>query len=285
MFRHLPILLVILASTSAYAEQGFFEQLLELVEEQGRDDDERTGRLSPPTSIASEPLALQPTTTRRHNQKRSRASRRHSVPAPLRQPEARTGSPTASSKNMGRSSAAEPPVPPELINDSKPVESVCQRKIRAMFCHRRLFGQTPCRRRSQLGLTKVPALRARKATRHARCKPKPSPRRKTMHGRVRQKWHSRPSRSLSSTCNASSWQVFPRPGLDWGSGCLSFAASWPKPSTPDLGSGPMPKCGATRHALLRSFSGMRRVTAPRLRTAEAPNVEPLRPGESTRQCR
>ena len=44
MFRHLPILLVILASTSAYAEQGFFEQLLELVEEQGRDDDERTGR-------------------------------------------------------------------------------------------------------------------------------------------------------------------------------------------------------------------------------------------------
>lgn len=28
MFRHLPILLVILASTSAHAEQGFFEQLL-----------------------------------------------------------------------------------------------------------------------------------------------------------------------------------------------------------------------------------------------------------------
>ena len=44
MFRHLPILLIIFASTSAHAEPGFFEQLLELVEEQDRDDDKRTGR-------------------------------------------------------------------------------------------------------------------------------------------------------------------------------------------------------------------------------------------------
>lgn len=122
MFRHLPILLVILASTSAHAEQGFFEQLLDSLKSKAATTSEPVGE--PADSIASEPLALQPTTTRRHNQKRSRASRRHSVPAPLRQPEARTGSPTASSKNMGRSSAAEPAVPPELINDSKPVESV-----------------------------------------------------------------------------------------------------------------------------------------------------------------
>jgi hypothetical protein len=123
MFRHLPILLVVLASTSAHAEQGFFEQLLvSLKNKAATTTSEPVGE--PADSIASEPLALQPTTTRRHNQKRSRASRRHSVSAPLRQPEARTGSPTASSKNMGRSSAAEPAVSPELINDSTPVESV-----------------------------------------------------------------------------------------------------------------------------------------------------------------
>ena len=43
MFRHLPILLIIFATTSAHAEQGFFEQVLELVEEQNHDD-KRTGR-------------------------------------------------------------------------------------------------------------------------------------------------------------------------------------------------------------------------------------------------
>ena len=123
MFRHLPILLVIFASTSAHAEQGFFEQLLDsLKSKAATTTSEPVGE--PADSTASEPLALQPTTTRRHNQKRSRASRRHSVSAPLRQPEARAGSPAASSKNMGQSSAAEPVVSPELINDSKPVESV-----------------------------------------------------------------------------------------------------------------------------------------------------------------
>jgi hypothetical protein len=120
--RHLPILLVILASTSAHAEQGFFEQLLDSLKSKAATTSEPAGE--PADSTASEPLALQPTTTRRHNQKRSRASRRHSVSAPPRQPEARTGSPTASSKNIGRSSAADPAVPPELNNDSKPVESV-----------------------------------------------------------------------------------------------------------------------------------------------------------------
>ena len=124
MFRHLPILLIIFASTRAHAEPGFFEQLLDsLKSKTATTTSEPAGE--PADSIASEPLALQPTTTtRRHNQKRSRASRRHPVSAPLRQPEARIGSPPASSKNTGRSSAAEPAVPPELINDSKPVESV-----------------------------------------------------------------------------------------------------------------------------------------------------------------
>lgn len=124
MFRHLPILLIIFASTSAHAEPGFFEQLLDsLKSKTATTTSEPAGESA--DSIASEPLALQPTTTtRRHNQKRSRASRRHSVSAPLRQPEARTGSPPAASKNTGESSAAEPAVPPELINDSKPVESV-----------------------------------------------------------------------------------------------------------------------------------------------------------------
>lgn len=124
MFRHLPILLIIFASTSAHAEPGFFEQLLDsLKSKTATTTSEPAGESA--DSIASEPLALQPTTTtRRHNRKRSRASRRHSVSAPLRQPEARTGSPPAASKNTGESSAAEPAVPPELINDSKPVESV-----------------------------------------------------------------------------------------------------------------------------------------------------------------
>ena len=124
MFRHLPILLIIFASTSAHAEPGFFEQLLNsLKSKTATTTSEPAGE--PADSIASEPLALQPTTTtRRHNQKRSRASRRHSVSAPLRQPEALIGSPPASSKNTERSSAAEPAVPPELINNSKPVESI-----------------------------------------------------------------------------------------------------------------------------------------------------------------
>lgn len=124
MFRHLPILLIIFASTSAHAEPGFFEQLLDsLKSKTATTTSEPAGESA--DSIASEPLALQPTTTtRRHNQKHSRASRRHSVSAPLRQPEARTGSPPAASKNTGESSAAEPAVPPELINDSKPLESV-----------------------------------------------------------------------------------------------------------------------------------------------------------------
>ena len=124
MFRHLPILLIIFASTSAHAEQGFFEQLLDSLKSKTVTTTSETAG-EPADSIASEPLALQPiTATRRRNQKRSHASRRHSVSAPLRQPEARTGSPPASSKNTAQSSAAEPAVPPELINDSKPVESV-----------------------------------------------------------------------------------------------------------------------------------------------------------------
>jgi hypothetical protein len=124
MFRHLPILLIIFASTSAHAEPGFFGQLLDsLKNKTAATTSEPAGE--PADSIASEPLALQPTTTtRRHSQKRSRASRRHAVSAPVRQPEARAGSPSASSKDTERSSAAEPAVPPELINDTKPVESV-----------------------------------------------------------------------------------------------------------------------------------------------------------------
>ena len=62
MFRHLPILLIIFASTSAHAEQGFFEQLLDsLKSKAATTTSEPAGE--PADSIASEPLALQPTTT------------------------------------------------------------------------------------------------------------------------------------------------------------------------------------------------------------------------------
>ena len=125
MFRHLPILLIIFATTSAHAEQGFFEQVLDSLKSKTTTTSEPAGEPADSTARESEPLALQPTTTtRRHYKKRYHSSRRHPQPAPLRQPEARAESPPASPKNTGQSSAAEPAVPTELINNSKPVESI-----------------------------------------------------------------------------------------------------------------------------------------------------------------
>lgn len=124
MFRHLPILLIIFATTGAHAEQGFFEQLLDSLKSKATAvPSEPAGDLAASTVTESEPLALQPTTTtRRYYKKRNHAGRRHPARAPSTQAEAQAESlPTAPKKSE---ESSPPAASPELISNSKPVESV-----------------------------------------------------------------------------------------------------------------------------------------------------------------
>jgi hypothetical protein len=126
MFRHLPILLTIFLATSAHAEQGFFEQVLDsLKSKTATTPGDAAGELTDSTANESEPLALQPTaTTRRHYKKRYHTNRRHPERAPPSEPRARAELPAGSRTKDGQSSGPESAVAPELINNSAPLNSV-----------------------------------------------------------------------------------------------------------------------------------------------------------------
>ncbi|HZP71135.1 MAG TPA: hypothetical protein VFB29_14435 [Pseudolabrys sp.] len=127
MIRYFPILLIIFATSSVHAEQGFIEQLLEsLKNANATTTNQPTGETAASTAGESQPLALQPTeATRPRYKKRYNGSRRHRQVTPSREPEARAESPSVpSEQNAAQPSAEAPAIPRELLNNSAPVEKV-----------------------------------------------------------------------------------------------------------------------------------------------------------------
>lgn len=126
MFRRLPILLIIfMMATSARAEQGFFDQFFGSLKNNGSSASESAGDVTGATTAESEPLALQPTTTRAHPRKRYHASHRHHPVAPAQDSDARPGAESAvRDKSAPEASPEKPSALPEPADDSKPVEDV-----------------------------------------------------------------------------------------------------------------------------------------------------------------